>query len=168
MNRRFLIILPLLVFIVLGAGRPAIAGSSGYYTPVEPPLQVTVNSAFIKWTALKGDLGDVTLEANISKLIVSDYTTVSVYVDGVLLFSAPFWTFKALEDEPGLYQLKQNNLLVKLNLVQGTIKVKKEGVSLAGVNNSNGVEVKVELGQSTGIQIVMMTEGSGRKLTYAP
>lgn len=163
MKKSLLLILAAFILVGFGVWRTV---DAGYY--VAPKLNLVVNSATIKYTGQE-NMGNVDLQANVSPLSLSTYTTISAYVDGITLFSAPFWKFKALEDDgPGSYQYKDKDLLVKLNTVYGVIKVMRQDLSLAGINNANGVEFKISIGSRSGTQVLTMTEEPGKKLTYAP
>ena len=142
-------------------------------------VTVSVDSALsINVTDAKADLGgrgNVIGKLNIKAsydyrgtLVPSD--VIRVVFGGITEFEGTFGNFTASEDEPGVYERKDDNLHVKIDTSSGMIKLTRHKTVLSSIDNSNGVEVAITFGYSTGVDRIFMEEkrNSGRleELTY--
>lgn len=132
---------------------------------VNSPVTLSVSSAMVKWTKNNNTVGNVHLEADFSAPDPMPDDVIAVLMDVVPLFEATFADFVLTEDEDGpLYQFKAKNLLVKLDVDGGWLKVIAHKLLLADIDNSNGVDVELYISGAVAVKNIVMTEAPGRKL----
>ena len=72
------------------------------------------------------------------------------------------------DSDPTLYKLKERYLRVKFDLADGWIRVHGRKLVLSGINNSNGVDVEIHIGDWVSVETIMMEEYGhhGKSLFY--
>lgn len=144
----------------------ALTTSASVTIVVDPALTFAVDDAKIKWTGgPQSTLGQIHLAAELFPFTPASIDVISLTVDGIELFSAPFSQFQPT-DEPQVYLFKDRNLLVKLDTMAASLEVLRHKLDLSPIDTANGVEVKLQIGADTAVQTLDMTAGEGRKLTY--
>ncbi len=134
---------------------------------VEPGLNFSVSSAVIKWTgSQQSTMGNIHVIADASPLQPAPADVISLSVDGLQVFSAPFSAFTPDPEAPGVYVLKGDNLLVKLDTVNGQVNAFLHKTNLASIDNSNGLQVEFHVGSAVGVQTCPAAQEPGRKLSY--
>lgn len=86
--------------------------------------------------------------------------------DTLELFAAPFSAFKQLDENTDIYQFKDRNILVKMDVVNGELSVISHKLNLAAIDNSNGVAFEWYVGDNVATETITMEDSPGRKLTY--
>jgi PKD repeat protein len=134
-------------------------------------LELNVHEAKVDYGKNGKVKGKVSVKAgfiNIGSPAADDRIAVSL--DGVVLLDVPFSEFQA-EDKPGEYEYKGKHLKAEINISKPTIKVKRHKMVLSGIDNSDGVDIKVSIGSLSGFENIEMKakqddhEGK-RKLSY--
>jgi hypothetical protein len=134
---------------------------------IESGLYFQVSSASAKWTKNRSTIGNIHLEADVTPGMPGMNDLMAMYFDGITLFAAPFSSFVLTEDEYGpLYQFKDKNVLIKLDVATGWLWVISHKLNLADIDNANGVEVELHMGNAVAVENIAMTEAPGRKLIY--
>ncbi|MFQ5900412.1 MAG: SBBP repeat-containing protein [Thermodesulfobacteriota bacterium] len=126
---------------------------------VSSPLTIDVTQAKVDF-GKKGKVeGKVNLKADfVYTGIPGPYDLIVVTFDGVTLVEEPFGSFDEDDDDPGEYKYKEKNIHVKIDFIKGTIKVSGHKMVLAGIDNSNGIDMVISFGDSTGTDHFVMKE----------
>jgi hypothetical protein len=132
---------------------------------VESNLSFSVRAAIIKWWNKQQTIGFVTMTADFGITMPAGNDVVSVSLDGVQLFSAPFSEFKR-GLLPGAYLLVRQDLLVRLDFSTHRLFVATPKMSLVGLDASNGVDVQMSVGAATAVENIMMTPAPLNSLIY--
>jgi len=94
--------------------------------------------------------GKVDMKANFTYAgLPAPSDLVEVVFDGITLISEPFAAFTEEVDKPGLYEFEDKDLHVKMDFNKGTMKVSRHKMLLNGVDDANGVDVVISLGNAT-------------------
>ena len=140
---------------------------------VSSPLSIDVTQASVD-RGKKGKVeGKVNLKANFVYSGLPDSSDLIVVTfDGVTLVEEPFGSFEG-GDESGKYRYKEKDIHVNIDFNKGTIKVSRHKMVLTGIDNSNGIDVVISFGDSTGTDHFVMKEKGGhegeedeKKLSY--
>jgi hypothetical protein len=132
---------------------------------VEPKITLSVRLAIIKnWNKQK-TMGFVTLWADLDTDQPAPDDVYTVWMDGVRLFSQPFSAFKK-GILPGAYVYTGNGMLVRLDPANHRLLVVTPNLSVTGINNSNGVDVEVMVGDATAVENIKMTAAPLSSLIY--
>ncbi len=83
---------------------------------------------------------------------------IKVDFDGINLIEVPFADFEEDVDKPGKFKYKNKNLYMKIDLNKSKLKVSRHNMLLNGLDNSNGMDVFVSFGLSTGSDNIVMKE----------
>lgn len=137
----------------------SLSTSASMTVTVSSPLIINVTEAKVDFGKEGKVDGKINLKADFTfagALNPSD--TIKVVFDGLTLVEAPFASFKAEDDEPGEYEYKEKNLLVKIDLTESAMKVSRHKIVLTGVDNSNGIDVVISFGAATGADHMTMEE----------
>lgn len=103
--------------------------------------------------------GKVDLKAHFTYIgLPSLYEMITVNFDNLTLVSEPFAAFTEEAEKPGVYELEDRDLHVKLDFNKSTLKVSRHKMVLDGVDNSNGVDVVIYFGNAACTDHVAMQE----------
>ena len=133
---------------------------------VNPAITMAVQRVEVKMQGGKNTLGGVELTASVVMSTPTATAMISMTFDGIQLFSAAIANFETSAKEPNVYSLKDKNMLVKLNLTTGELTVVVQKVNLAGMDNTNGVDVQLNVDLWTAVQKVTLVDGKGNRLIY--
>ena len=133
---------------------------------VNPAITMAVQRVEVKMQGGKNTLGGVELTASVVMSTPTVTTMISMTFDGIQLFSAAIANFETSAKEPNVYSLKDKHMLVKLNLTTGELTVVVQKVNLAGMDNTNGVDVQLNVGPWSAVQNVTLVDGKGGRLIY--
>jgi PKD repeat protein len=134
----------------------ALSVSRSVTVVVSPGGALSVRFASIKWFK-KGLTGKAFLWADFSAPLPRPDDAVAVALDGNTLFARPFSAFR-YEPHTGAWVLRPSTgLLVRLNFATGRLLVfTPEKVLLDRIDNRNGVDVELMLGDSVAVQRIDM------------
>lgn len=102
--------------------------------------------------------GKISLEVGFDNLALpTAEDMVVVSVEGVEVLNAPFAFFRK-EDDHGEYEYKERNISVKLDMRKLRLKVTRHKMILSGVDNSDGITVKISIGTVSGTETAFMNK----------
>jgi PKD repeat protein len=142
-------------------------GSSSYSLTitVNSAIMLSVRTASITYLDRQKAKGLVTLwtDLNVSQPLPDQ--VISASMDGVPLFALPFRSFKN-EQLTGGYSYLGNGILVRLDLKNHQLQVITPKVTVSGIDNSNGVDVRVMVGSAMAVQNIKMKSAPLNTLVY--
>ncbi|CAB5105297.1 Cytochrome c551/c552 [Olavius algarvensis associated proteobacterium Delta 3] len=143
---------------------------------VDQDLGFSVKAAWVKWSRRDRTRGQVSVRADITPMTPEPDDVVTIYVDGIMLFAAPFSSFVPIcneNDDDGnnnsavsIFTLKDRFLCVIWNVTTGHVWVYRRNIDLHTLDNTNGVDVEFHLGSSVAVENIMMTPLGQRRLYY--
>jgi PKD repeat protein len=86
---------------------------------------------------------------------------IKVDCDGITLIEEPFGSFEEKVNKPGIFKYKEKNLYGKIDFSKSKIEVSRHKMLLNGFDNSNGVDVFISFGLSTGSDHILMKKKHG-------
>jgi PKD repeat protein len=141
--------------------------SASYSLTITVSAEVTlsIRYAAVKFWNRQKTMGDVRLWADFDAPMPTADDEIAVTFDKITLFSVPFSKFK-----PGLmtgvYWYVKNGYIVRINFANGQIFVNTPKIELTDLDNSNGVDVELFLGDGIAVENIMMTPRLGNRLVY--
>ncbi|HXY54605.1 MAG TPA: hypothetical protein VEM40_08040 [Nitrospirota bacterium] len=136
--------------------------------PIYTSESLSVRYAAVQFSNKQDTMGNVLLWADFKVPLPAASDVITGTFDGVTLFSAPFSQFKHVL--PNVYWYFENGDSVTIDFKLGQIIVITPRISLAGLDNSNGVDVQFTLNGSTGMEIgfqnITMTPEPINRLVY--
>ena len=93
--------------------------------------------------------------------VPSDDELVSITIDGIEVFAVTFSSFQQGK-RPDVYRLIDDNLVVRLNFKKNRMFVLRKNLEVTGLDNSNGVDVCLQMGIFSCDNIEMRA----KRLTY--
>jgi len=132
---------------------------------VGSPLSVSVRTATLVFMNKQQTMGFATLWTDLSAPVPAAGDTLSASMDGAQLFSLPFSAFKK-GVAPGAYVHAEKGLLVRLDFTGHQILVITPNMSLSGIDNGNGVDVKLTVGAASAVQNIVMKPAPFNTLYY--
>jgi hypothetical protein len=128
---------------------------------------MSVRRAKVVKQRARSKLGTVSLWADFNAPALGDSDIIAAYFDGNKLFAAPFGAFhRGLR--ANVYLLIERNLLVRIDLNNNSIYVRRHKADLSGFKPSNGVDVELGLGDVAAVETIAMESQSRRVWVYRP
>ena len=123
------------------------------------PLNVDVYEA----TVDSGKKGKVKGKINLKSCFSYDgipqqSDVIKVDFDGITLIEEPFASFEEDTKKPGKFKFKSKDIHADIDFNKSRIKVSRHKMLLNGLDNSNGADVVVSFGLSTGSDNIVMKE----------
>ena len=128
---------------------------------------MSVRRAKVVKQPARSKLGTVSLWADFNAPALGDSDIIAAYFDGNKLFAAPFGAFhRGLR--ANVYLLIERKLLVRIDLNNNSIYVRRHKADLSGFKPSNGVDVELGLGDAVAVETIAMESQSRRVWVYRP
>jgi PKD repeat protein len=141
------------------------SASASLTIAVSPAIELNVTRADIDFRSRRSQLADVEILAELYAAIPGSDEVVALYLDGALVFAAPFGRFEPVRRHgavaPGVFKLKEPHLWVQLDLAEGRLAVEAHRVMLSGYDPRNGVDVELMLGGATAVDNVRPVDERG-------
>jgi PKD repeat protein len=153
------------VWLTVSDGKTSPAPSYLLTVTVEPEITLSVRLAIILYLNKQKTMGSVTLWADLDTDKPATDDVVTVWMDGVRLFSLPFGAFKK-GILPGAYVYIGNGLLVRLDLANHRMLVMTPKMDVSRIDNSNGVDVEVMVGNAMVVEKIRLTAAQMNTLIY--
>jgi PKD repeat protein len=146
-------------------------GAAKTYSPltiaVSSPITLSVDSASIKLE--KKNVGSIDVDADFADLrgtLPMPGDVIGIWVDGIEVLSVPFGEFKP-EGKAADHKFKydEKGLVVKLDYGKGTLSAHTPKIPLVGLDEANGVDVELMIGDYMAVENIAMKIKKG-KLEY--
>jgi probable HAF family extracellular repeat protein len=139
--------------------------------PTYTQAPFSVGTASVQYSGWQRVSGLVQLRADFGPKIPASADVVTGIFDGVTLFSVPFSRFGSAA-QTGKYQYVRKGLIVDIDFGKREMFVSAPNVALAGLDNSDGVDLQFIIdgpgGMQIGFQHIVMTEMPDNRLVYEP
>jgi PKD repeat protein len=122
---------------------------------VKSAITLSVRMATITYLNGREPMGPVTLWMDLGTPAPRAEESIKVRLDDVQLFTLPFSAFKK-GLLPGAFLYAGDGLFVRLDLAKHQMEVAMLKVNLAGIDNSNGVDVEVMVGEARAVQNIKL------------
>jgi PKD repeat protein len=133
---------------------------------VSSAIQMQVDRVEVQMKGQKSSMGKVELGASVQMWTPGPSETVSAYFDGILLFSVPFSSFETKPNSPLVYQFRDQDIFVELDMEKGQLAVIRRNLSLSGIDLQNGADLEFRVGDLTAVENVLLTAGQGNRFVY--
>lgn len=136
---------------------------------VDPALALALTSVRVKQGGGGHTMGSVRLAADLVAPMPAANDLVSVVFDGITLLAAPFADFRLTNDGSGsstAYRLRMGNARVTLDFANGTLSVRNNRIDLAALDDANGVDVELHIGDGSALETVVLSPAHGHTLVY--
>ena len=111
-------------------------------------------------------MGTVEMAADFSAPMPCASDQVAVYFDGIRLFDVPFSHFRQGLLNPDAYNYISLTTFVRINFATKKIIVIRWCLNLSALDNPNGVDVELMMGDDTAVENILMEQVTCRKLRY--
>lgn len=132
---------------------------------VSPAIELNVTRAEIDFKGRKSRLANVEIQAELYVAVPGPDDLVALYVDGALVFAAPFDRFEPEREHgaevPSVFKLKATHLWLRIDFAGGRLAVEADKVSLAGFDPSNGVDIELMVGGASAVDNVQPVDAKG-------
>ncbi|MDY6837595.1 MAG: C25 family cysteine peptidase [Thermodesulfobacteriota bacterium] len=142
------------------------SGNEDNNTVQATPPDVRVSVAKVRWRGPRSSTGRVHLKADLETPVPEPDEQIALFFDGISLFDVPFSLFRQSRDNPNVYRLFARDFTVKLDFEEMTLKVFRRRLNLSSLDNSNGVDVELYVGDNAAVENIAMVPGRGRSLRY--
>ncbi len=157
------------IYTVAGTYTAVVTVSDGEFT-ADGSVVITVGSLFdinVTQATLKSGKkshrGAINLKGTFTSGQPGATDVIKVVFDGVTLVEAPFSAF--VSESADKYEYKAKGVHVKFNFVNSTLKVSRHKVDVGDVNNKNGIDVVISIGDNTATDSFKM-KGKNGKMRY--
>jgi PKD repeat protein len=132
---------------------------------VSSEINLSIRYAAVKFWNKQKTMGDVRIWADFDATMPAANDLISVTFDNIMLFSIPFSEFKH-GLMPGVYWYIKKGYIIRLDFANGQISVNTPKILLTGLDNSNGVDVKLMVGDDVAVENIVMMPAFGNRLIY--
>lgn len=133
---------------------------------VESPIELSVARAKVVFRHPTSSRGRVKMVADFNAPMPSASDQVAVYFDGIRLFDVPFSHFRQCLLNPDAYKYVRPRTFVRINFSTMRIIVMRRCLNLSALDNANGVDVELLMGDATATENIMMEQVTCRRLCY--
>ena len=133
---------------------------------VSSPIELSVARADVVFRRCTSSMGTVEMAADFSAPMPCASDQVAVYFDGIRLFDVPFSHFRQGLLNPDAYNYISLTTFVRINFATKKIIVIRWCLNLSALDNANGVDVELMMGDDTAVENILMEQVTCRKLRY--
>jgi len=126
---------------------------------------LSVRMATVKFNPLVATFDRVQVWADFGAGVPAPDGAVSIHIDAISLFSQPFSNFRS-DGVSGVALLSGPDLFVRLDFDRNSLFMSRRNVNLDLVDNSNGVDVELFIGDEVAIENITMLERPGNRLVF--
>lgn len=133
---------------------------------VNPAVGISSRSATIQLQNDKKGFGKILIEADLDMPVPAPQDMLTLLVDGILVFEAPFSDFHAADDEPGAYVFNGKGVQAKFYKEEMLLRVFCHKVPLNRLDTRDGVTVEIGWGDAAAAETLTLEPAPGDRLVY--
>jgi hypothetical protein len=130
---------------------------------VDPAFDFAITSAQVRYN--RKFMGDVTVNALLNAPLPAPSDVIAVSFDGIPLAEVPFAEFNHKPN--GSWHYSNAGLVIELDPANQSFVISSSSkTDLSTLDNSNGVEVTLSIGNRSVVETITLVEGKGNRWVY--